>query len=54
MEEERGDFPARVRVEFLRIADAEPKRFLVLDAALPVAELASRIRLRVSDLLATL
>jgi len=52
LEEEGGDFPSRVRAEYLRIAAAEADRFLVLDATLPVDELATRIRERVSALLA--
>ena len=52
LEEEGGDFPSRVRAEYLRIAAAEAERFLVLDATLPVDELAARIQARVSALLA--
>ena len=54
LEEEGGGFPARVRAEYLRIAAAEPERFLVLDATLPVEELATRVRDRVSVLLSTI
>jgi dTMP kinase len=51
LEEEGGDFPARVRDAYLALAAAEPGRFLVLDATLPVEELAERIRDRVIPLL---
>jgi len=51
LEEVGGGFPARVRAAYLRIAAAEPDRFLVLDATLPVEELVARIRERVSALL---
>lgn len=51
LEEEGGDFPTRVRAAYLALAAAEPARFLVLDAALPADELASRIRDRVAALL---
>jgi len=51
LEEEGGDFPTRVRAEYLRIAAAEAARFLVLDATLPPETLAERIRERVSALL---
>jgi dTMP kinase len=52
LEAEKGDFHARVRAAFLELADAEPERFLVLDASLPVADLAALIRDRVAALLA--
>jgi dTMP kinase len=51
LEAEKGEFHARVRAAFLDLADAEPDRFLVLDASLPVAELAALIRARVAALL---
>jgi dTMP kinase len=51
LEAEEGDFHARVRAAYLELAAAEPERFLVLDATLPVDELAERIRSRVSALL---
>jgi len=51
LEAEADDFHARVRHAYLALADAEPERFLVLDATLPVDELATRIRDRVSPLL---
>jgi len=51
LEAEKNEFHARVRAAFLELAAAEPDRFLVLDASLPVAELAERIRARVAALL---
>lgn len=51
LEAENDDFHARVRAGYLALAAAEPQRFLVLDATLPVDELAARIRDRVSVLL---
>jgi len=51
LEAEADDFHARVRAGYLTLAAAEPERFLVLDATLPVDELAARIRDRVSALL---
>jgi dTMP kinase len=51
LEAEKGEFHARVRAAFLELAAAEPERFLVLDASLPVAELATLIRDRVAALL---
>lgn len=52
LEAEAADFHARVREAFLALATAEPGRFLVLDAAAPVAALADAIRTRVAPLLA--
>lgn len=51
LESERHDFHRRVRAEFLSLAEAEPERFLVLDASRPVDELAGAVRERVSALL---
>jgi dTMP kinase len=51
LEAEEAEFHARVRAAYLELARAEPERFLVLDATLPVDELADRIRSRVSALL---
>lgn len=48
LEAERAEFHERVRAGFLALAAAEPDRFLVLDASLPAAEIASRIRSRLS------
>jgi dTMP kinase len=51
LESEAAEFHTRVREAYLALAAAEPQRFLVLDATLPVEELAERIRIRVSELL---
>jgi dTMP kinase len=51
LEAEEEHFHARVREEFLALAAAEPTRFLVLDAALPAADLAAAVRARVEPLL---
>ena len=51
LEAEADDFHARVRAAYLALAAAESQRFLVLDATLPVDDLAERIRDRVSSLL---
>ncbi len=48
LEDEQQEFHERVRAGYLALAAAEPDRFLVLDATLPVEELAERIRRRVS------
>jgi dTMP kinase len=51
LEAEADEFHARVRAAYLDLAAAEPERFLVLDATLPVDDLAAQIRDRVSALL---
>ena len=51
LEAEKGEFHGRVRTAFLALAADEPERFLVLDASLPVDELAADIRARVAALL---
>lgn len=51
LEEVGGDFPARVREQFLALAAAEPDRFVVIDATLPLDVIASTIRDRVGALL---
>lgn len=51
LEAEHTDFHARVRAAFLELAAAEPQRFLVVDAAAPVDEIAQAIRERVASLL---
>ncbi|MDN4598301.1 dTMP kinase [Leifsonia virtsii] len=48
LEAERSDFHARVREAYLRLAAAEPERFLVVDAARPVDDIAAEIRERLS------
>ena len=52
LEAEADDFHARVRAGYLALAAAEPDRFLVLDARLPIDDLAGAIRERVESLLA--
>jgi dTMP kinase len=47
LENEKAEFHARVRAGFLALAEAEPERFLVLDATRPIEELAAAIRGRV-------
>ena len=49
LEAEQAEFHARVRAAFLTLADAEPTRFLVVDASLPVDEIAALVRARVAD-----
>ncbi|MCC7128600.1 MAG: dTMP kinase [Microbacteriaceae bacterium] len=51
LEAELLEFHARVRNAYLELAAAEPERFLVLDATLPVEELAKRIQERVASIL---
>ncbi|WP_298865655.1 dTMP kinase [uncultured Microbacterium sp.] len=51
LEAEKADFHTRVREAYLGLADAEPERFLVVDAALAPDEIAERIRSRVAPLL---
>ena len=51
LEAEASEFHDRVRSAYLALAAAEPERFLVIDAALPVDEIAAAIRVRVSTLL---
>ncbi|WP_298944188.1 dTMP kinase [uncultured Microbacterium sp.] len=48
LEAEKAEFHERVRGAFLDLADAEPDRFLVLDASLPVEHLAAAVRARVA------
>lgn len=51
LEAEKAEFHGRVRDAYLRLADAEPARFLVLDAAASLAEVSALIRARVEQLL---
>ncbi|MFI8593407.1 dTMP kinase [Microbacterium sp. NPDC078428] len=51
LEAEREEFHVRVREAFRALADAEPQRFLVLEASSPAAELAAAVRERVTALL---
>ena len=52
LEAERSEFHARVRAAYLELADAEPDRFVVVDASRPVdqiaAEIAAEIRRRLA------
>ena len=50
LEAEKAEFHARVRTAYLALAEAEPERFLVLDATLPVDEIAAAIRERIAPL----
>lgn len=51
LEAEKQDFHVRVREAYLALADAEPGRFVVLDAAASPDEIAEAIRTRVATLL---
>jgi dTMP kinase len=51
LEAEPADFHDRVRAGFLRLARAEPQRYLVLDASRPADELSHEIQDRIRDLL---
>ena len=51
LEAEASEFHDRVRSAYLALAEAEPERFLVVDATLPVDEIAALIRARVAGLL---
>jgi dTMP kinase len=51
LEAEAAEFHGRVRQAFLGLAQAEPDRFLVLDASLPITTLAEAIQERVGKLL---
>ncbi|GAA1740958.1 dTMP kinase [Microcella frigidaquae] len=51
LEAEQSEFHERVRDAYRALADAEPARFLVLEASRPVDELQASIRDRVSALL---
>ena len=51
LEAEASEFHDRVRGAYLELAAAEPARFLVVDAAQPVEEIAAAIRDRVAGLL---
>jgi dTMP kinase len=52
LESESRSFHERVRYAFLDLAAADPKRYLVLDAARPPEEIARAVAQRVADLLA--
>lgn len=52
LESEKAEFHERVREAFLALAQAEPDRFVVLDASLPADDLAAAVRERVAAVLA--
>ncbi|WP_375401490.1 dTMP kinase [uncultured Amnibacterium sp.] len=54
LEAEEDAFHERVRLSFLRLADAEPDRFLVLDGAQPTDVLSGLVRDAVAPLVAPL
>jgi dTMP kinase len=51
LESESRAFHERVRYAFLDLAAADPKRYLVLDAARPPEELAAAVEARIERLL---
>ena len=51
LEAEASEFHDRVRAAYLALAESEPGRFLVVDAARPVEEIAEVVRARVAQLL---
>nr|WP_236718349.1 dTMP kinase [Actinoplanes sp. TFC3] len=52
LESESRAFHERVRYAFLDLASADPKRYLVLDAARPAEEIASAVATRITALIA--
>lgn len=51
MESEKIEFFTAIRQQFLKLAEAEPNRWLVLDAKLPPEEIAAAVRERVVGLM---
>lgn len=51
LEAEQHDFKSRVREQFLLIAESDPQRVLVVDAALPIDEIAGAVQRRIADVL---
>ena len=51
IEGESVEFHERVRAAFLEMAAADPEHYLVLDARLPVEEIAAEIRAELTPLL---
>ena len=54
MESESLEFHQRVRQTFRALAEAEPDRYLIVDARLSPDEIAAAVRVRVADLLSGL
>lgn len=52
LEAEKAEFHGRVRDGYLRLAAAEPERFLVVDAAASADDISAVIRARVDELIA--
>ena len=52
LEAEKAEFHGRVRQAYLRLAEAEPERFIVVDATLAVEAIAETIRERITAVLA--
>jgi dTMP kinase len=50
LESEAARFHESVRAAFLAMAEAEPDRFVVIDASLPPEEIAARIRVRLAPI----
>ncbi|MFD0630511.1 dTMP kinase [Catenulispora yoronensis] len=46
LELESADFHRRVRDSYLALAEADPERFVVIDAAAPITEISGRVRAR--------
>nr|WP_255276021.1 dTMP kinase [Actinomadura madurae] len=51
MESESADFHERVRAGFRALAEADPDRYLILDASRPQAELTREIQYRIREIL---
>ena len=51
IEAESVDFHERVRQAFLRLASAQPEHYLIVDARLPIEQIAAAVRVRVEPLL---
>ncbi|HET6625049.1 MAG TPA: dTMP kinase [Nocardioidaceae bacterium] len=51
IEAESVEFHERVRQAFLRLASAQPEHYLIVDARLPIEEIAAAVRRRVEPLL---
>ncbi|MFB9237033.1 dTMP kinase [Plantactinospora siamensis] len=52
LEAESNDFHERVRLAFLDLAAADPRRYLVLDASRPAEEVTAAVAARVTEMLA--